>query len=265
MRRWVNIIIGAVSIGIALVAGLNAQDLFMSRMDFEGYPVPNSDIAAYTVLTEGMFTERGFIGGLDGAADEYITDYDALIGKMTTGDLHEGLLIPTRNVVSVEAYRLAEPELEVVSVPLNIRNVITSNIQVQSIVNVYVIELTNSASMDIIKEDIIVGPVATDSYAWIASSGNCNWVAPTSVPEDHVRLLLSAKVVGLFDETGVAINRMEQGDDWMQMLFNPRGSTDRIPVSVALGVSSQEAPLLVEAIANVSETHELWITSATVR
>jgi Flp pilus assembly protein CpaB len=84
-----------------------------------------------------MLAWRDFPRALIETQGDYATQPEDLTGKITTSRLVAGLPIPTRLVVSPSEFRLADPDLEVLSLPVTPEVAVGGQIQIGDQVNIY--------------------------------------------------------------------------------------------------------------------------------
>jgi hypothetical protein len=115
-RRIFEAVAGIILLIVAFVAAYFFQQAYKSGVEYRALPVPLEDIPSYTVLSEEMFELKDFpsalIGGYAGALSQ-------LVGRMSTSRIPAGLPIPLVLISAPEEYRLADPALEVLSIPVS--------------------------------------------------------------------------------------------------------------------------------------------------
>jgi len=133
-RRIFEAVAGIILLVVAFVAAYFFQQAYKSGVEYRALPVPLEDILPYTVLSEEMFELKDFpsalIGGYAGALSQ-------LTGRMSTSRIPAGLPIPLVLISSPEEYRLADPSLEVLSIPVSAPSTIGGQVREGDNINIY--------------------------------------------------------------------------------------------------------------------------------
>jgi len=124
---------------------------YLAGVTLINLPVPREEISPYTLLKVEMFTisqfPRALIDDAGGAHTEgwpsasdggdYALSLDDLAGQISTGTLVAGLPVPRDLAVPPAQFRLADPALEVASIPISPVNGVGGQVQVGERINVY--------------------------------------------------------------------------------------------------------------------------------
>jgi len=111
---------------------------YLAGVTLINLPVPREEIPPYTLLKAEMFTISQFPRALiDDAGGDYALVLDDLAGQISTGTLVAGLPVPQTLAVPPAQFRLADPALEVASIPVSTVNGVGGQIQMGERVNVY--------------------------------------------------------------------------------------------------------------------------------
>jgi Flp pilus assembly protein CpaB len=137
MKRIFQIILGLIAIAAGLTGAWYGRSTYLESVVTIQFPVPIQDIEPYTLLTPAMLAWRDFPRALIETQGDYATQPEDLTGKITTSRLVAGLPIPTRLVVSPSEFRLADPDLEVLSLPVTPEVAVGGQIQIGDQVNIY--------------------------------------------------------------------------------------------------------------------------------
>jgi Flp pilus assembly protein CpaB len=135
MNRAVQFVIGLVAIGLALGAGFYGRNMYLKEVSTYPVPVPVAPIPAYTVLSSAMFQLREMPRTLE--ALPYYQSTTDLVGRISTVALPAGLPIPQENAAPVAQFRLADPSLEVLSIPVEPVSAVGGQIRIGERVNLY--------------------------------------------------------------------------------------------------------------------------------
>ena len=111
---------------------------YLAGVTLVNLPVPREEIPPYTLLEVEMFTISQFPRALiDDAGGDYALALDDLMGQISTGTLVVGLPVPQDLAVPPAQFRLADPALEVASIPVSPVNGVGGQVQVGERVNIY--------------------------------------------------------------------------------------------------------------------------------
>ena len=135
MNRAVQFVIGLVAIGVAIGSGLYGRGVYLKEVSTYTVPVPVAPIPAYTVLASDMFQLREMPRTLE--ALPYYQRTSDLVRQISTVPLPAGLPIPQENAVPVAKFRLAGPDLEVLSIPVEPVSAVGGQIRIGQRVNLY--------------------------------------------------------------------------------------------------------------------------------
>lgn len=133
-RRIFEAVAGIILLVVAFVAAYFFQQAYKSGVEYRGFPVPLQDIPPYTVLTEDMFELKDFPSALTGG---YADTFSQLAGRMSNSRIPAGLPVPLALISAPEEYRLADPSLEVISIPVSPPSAIGGQIKAGDNVNFY--------------------------------------------------------------------------------------------------------------------------------
>ena len=128
---------------------------YLAGVTLINLPVPRGEIPPYTLLEAGMFTMSQFPRALiDDAGGDYALALDDLTGQISTGILVTGLPVPQDLAVPPAQFRLADPSLEVASIPISPVNGVGGQVKVGERVNIYRLkrELETVESETVLKE-----------------------------------------------------------------------------------------------------------------
>ena len=117
---------------------------YLAGVTLVNLPVPRAEIPPYTLLEVEMFTISQFpraliddAGGVQSSGGNYALAIDNLARQISTGPLVAGLPVPQELVVHPAEFRLADPALEVASIPVSPVNGVGGQVQVGELVNIY--------------------------------------------------------------------------------------------------------------------------------
>jgi len=135
-KRIIPIVIAVLALAAGLYGGIFWQTHYLAGVSMTRVPVPKSDIPPYTLLTSDMFTLQEVPRALtDGGA--YRLSTSDLAGSISVGTLLAGLPVPGRMAVPADQFRLADPSLEVVSLPSEAVQAVGGEIHVGESIDVY--------------------------------------------------------------------------------------------------------------------------------
>jgi Flp pilus assembly protein CpaB len=135
-RRIIETAIGIFLLALAVVGAILFQQQYRNGVENHAMPVPIAEIAPYTILTEDMFEMQDFPQALF-QIGKYTSSMDQLVGKISTSQIPAGVPVPLAQISSPAAFRLADPELEVLSIPITPPSAIGGRIRIGDKVNIY--------------------------------------------------------------------------------------------------------------------------------
>jgi hypothetical protein len=133
-RRIFEAVVGVILLVIAFVLAYYFQESYKAGVEYRSLPVPIAEIPPYTLLSESMFEMKDFPSALIGG---YANTLSQLSGKMSNSRIPAGLPIPLVLVDSPANYRLADPAMEVLSIPITPSSAIGGQVRAGERVNIY--------------------------------------------------------------------------------------------------------------------------------
>jgi hypothetical protein len=133
-RRVFEAVAGILLLVVAFVLAYFFQETYKSGVEYKSLPVPVSEIPAYTILTEKMFEMRDFPSALIGG---YAESLSQLAGRMSNSRIPAGLPIPLVLVSTTEDFRMADPSLEILSIPITPPSAVGGQVRAGERVNIY--------------------------------------------------------------------------------------------------------------------------------
>ncbi len=155
-RRIFEAVAGIILLIVAFVAAYYFQQAYKSGVEYRALPVPVREIPAYTMLTDDMFELKDFPSALIGGYAETLSQ---LAGRMSNSRIPAGLPIPLVLLTSPEDYRLADPSLEVLSIPVSPPSAIGGQIREGDNVNIYRLISPGSLFVPLGEEDPVMDSV----------------------------------------------------------------------------------------------------------
>ena len=148
LNRTVQFVIGLFSLILALAAGFYGRNLYLKEVSTYQVPVPIHPISAYTVLKAEMFQMREMPRSMESLP--YYQSVQDLNGKLSTIALTAGLPVAQASAVSPMEFRLADPEFEVISIPVEPVSAVGGQIRIGDRVNLYqvIAETTNADQVE---------------------------------------------------------------------------------------------------------------------
>ncbi len=137
MKRIFQILLGLIAIAAGMGGAWYGRTTYLESVVTVNLPVPQQDIDPYTLLTSEMLAWRSFPRALVAQQGDYATQAEHLTGKITTSHIVAGLPVPQNLVAESRAYRLADPNLEVISLPVTPEMAVGGQIQIGDRVNLY--------------------------------------------------------------------------------------------------------------------------------
>jgi hypothetical protein len=133
-RRIFEAVVGILLLVVAFILAFVFQQSYRTGVEYQSLPVPIMEISPYTVLNNKMFEMKDFPRALAGG---YATNLSQLSGRMANSLIPAGLPVPLVLVSSAGEYRLADPSLEVVSIPITPPSAIGGQVRAGERINIY--------------------------------------------------------------------------------------------------------------------------------
>ncbi len=133
-RRIFEAVVGIVLLVGAFLLAYYFQQSYQSGVEYQSMPVPISEISPYTVLDNTMFEMKDFPRALNGG---YATTLSQLTGRMANSVIPAGLPVPLVLVNTTEESRLADPSLEILSIPITPPSAVGGLVRAGERVNIY--------------------------------------------------------------------------------------------------------------------------------
>ncbi|MBC8507788.1 MAG: hypothetical protein H8D34_23215 [Chloroflexi bacterium] len=152
-NRIFYVLLAILALGAAVAGAIYWRTNYLAGVTLVNLPVPREEIPPYTLLKAEMFTSKQFPRALiDDSGGDYALTLDALAGQITTGTLAAELPIPSSLAVPPVQFRLADPELEVASIPISPVNGVGGQVQIGELVNIYRL----MRAVDILKREEVI-------------------------------------------------------------------------------------------------------------
>ncbi len=164
MRRFWTLLVAALALGAAIIAGFIAQTQYETLIATTELVVPAVDIPPYTILRADLLTTRVFPAPM-GQEPVYRT-LDEAVGKISRISLAAGRLIYGDQAVAPSAFRYSDDErLEVVSFPVSPEQAVGGQIKPGHRINLYRVALGSAPSGAPAPALLATSPVAVDLLA----------------------------------------------------------------------------------------------------
>ena len=136
-NRIFYLTLALLALAAAVVGAVYWRANYLAGVTLVNLPVPRGEIPPYTLLEVEMFTVSQFPRALIEQGGDYALALDDLTGQISTGILVTGLPVPQDLAVPPTQFRLADPALEVASIPVSLVNGVGGQVQVGERVNIY--------------------------------------------------------------------------------------------------------------------------------
>jgi hypothetical protein len=133
-RRIFEAVLGVVLVIAAIILAYFFQQSYARGVELKSLPVPVAEIPPYTMLTETMFEWKDFPSAL---GDAYADRLVYLVGRISKSAIPAGLPVPLASVSSAGDFRLADPSLEVLSIPITPASAVGGEVRIGERVNIY--------------------------------------------------------------------------------------------------------------------------------
>ena len=138
-KRILPIILGVLALAAALFGTNYWQKNYLASVSTVQVPVPKTDIPPYTLLTADLFAQQEYPRAM-ASQGKYILSANDLVGAISTETLLAGLPVAKRMAVPASQFRLADPSLEVISLPSDAVKAAGAQIHTGQAVNIYCIK-----------------------------------------------------------------------------------------------------------------------------
>ena len=135
MNRSIQILVGFLSIVLALAAGIYGRNTYLKEVSTYQVPVPVQAIPPYTLLSSDLFQMREMPRTLESLP--YFQTLADLTGLISTAPIPAGLPVAQANAVPAAEFRLADAAFEVVSIPVQPVSAVGGQVQIGQRVNLY--------------------------------------------------------------------------------------------------------------------------------
>ena len=147
MNRSIQILVGFLSIVLALAAGIYGRNTYLKEVSTYQVPVPVRAIPPYTLLSSDLFQMREMPRTLESLP--YFQTLADLTGLISTAPIPSGLPVAQANAVPAAEFRLADARFEVVSIPVQPVSAVGGQVQIGQRVNLYrMVEKPRDAQAD---------------------------------------------------------------------------------------------------------------------
>ncbi len=233
MKRILQIFLGLIALTAGIGGAWYGRTTYLESVVTVNLPVPQQDIEPYIILTDEMLAWRSFPRALVAQQGDYATQPEHLTGKIATSHLVAGLPVPHKLVAVSSEYRLADPNLEVISLPVTPEMAVGGQIKIGDRVNVYHLTAWEE------QLDFAPGKVMTDTLE-----------LPLNQPVTQVDLIATVPVVQVLSDEGVSETETDEETLPLQILV------------LAAPPDTIQEILEAQAITTVGN-NQLWITLAT--
>ena len=138
-KRILPILLAVLALAAAIFGANYWQKNYLAGITMTRIPVPVSDIPPYTLLSTDMFTLQEYPRALTDQG-VYILSTEKLEGTISAETLLAGLPVARRMAVPADQFRLADPSLEVISLPAEAVNAAGAQIHIGEAINIYLLE-----------------------------------------------------------------------------------------------------------------------------
>ena len=138
-KRILPTILAVLALAAAIFGANYWQKNYLAGITMTKVPVPKADIPPYTLLTADMFAEREYPRALvdQGVYQLFVAD---LQGSISVETLLAGLPVARRMALPPEQFRLADPSLEVISLPAEATSTVGGQVHIGEMVNIYCLQ-----------------------------------------------------------------------------------------------------------------------------
>jgi hypothetical protein len=255
MKKVIQIIVAVIAIASSVAIGIWAKNNYLSSVTLVKIPVPKVDIEPYTLLTEAHFVLAEFPSALLEKGSAYALTEIELVGKMTTSKLANGLPVAKSLVSSPNDFRLASPDLQVLSIPVTPDMAVGGQVRIGEKVHLY---------------RIVVAPKTQSSFNnQVDPTGRINEKEIVGLSEDNnvkVELIATVPIINVLGATGELLGAQDienyaVGD--VILPSNDSGQTQKAIAIILVAVPKDKVEDVLRLIGSSTKGGDLmWVTLA---
>ena len=138
-KRFLQIILALIALTAAIFGAGYWQKNYLAGVAMTQIPVPKADVPPYTLLSADLFNLQEVPRALVDQGG-YVLSTSQLTGAISAETLLAGLPVPNRMAVPPEQFRLADPSLEVISIPADAVDSVGGQLHIGEKINIYCLE-----------------------------------------------------------------------------------------------------------------------------
>ena len=250
MKRILQIVLGLIAIGIGVAGAWYGRTSYLGSVVTVQLPVPQADIDPYTIITPDLLAWREFPRALVEDQSGFAESPDTLVGKITTSRLVAGLPIPSQLVQVSRDFRLADPTLEVVSLPVSPEYAVGGQIEIGEMINIYRIQAWEN-DLNVIQMGAMITTVMTTTVN--------NQVPQTPRIFTEVELVATVPIVSVLSQDGTA-------DAGTTDAGTPNANDNVAPLPLQILVVAAPPSIVQDILAALAVSgignNQIWITLA---
>ena len=232
-KRIPQIVLAFIALVAAIFGAHYWQRNYLAGVSMTQIPVPKADIPPYTLLSADLFSLQAVPRALVDQGG-YVLSTSQLTGAISVETLLSGLPVAKRMAVPPRQFRLADPSLEVISIPAEAVESVGGQLHIGETINLYSLE-----------------PAPKQAEADVS--------APPPQPEVH--LIASVPVVAILADDGQPLTLSSNENNQ----FSSNSSSQPQPMKIlVVAVPHETVQDILNALAMVKLGGALlWVTLAT--
>ncbi|MGB8211989.1 MAG: SAF domain-containing protein [Anaerolineales bacterium] len=147
MKRILPIIFALIALAAAFVGARYWQENYLAGISTVKVPVPKADIQPYTPLTASLFVMQDLPRSM-ASGGVYLASTEDVKGAISSQLLPAGLPVAKRLAVPAAQFRLADPNLEVISLPAEATIAAGGQVHIGEQINIYCLIPVKQSSTD---------------------------------------------------------------------------------------------------------------------
>lgn len=255
MRKIITLLSGIVAIGIAIAIAIWARNNYMSSVTLMQIPVPKSDIAPYTMLSPDLFVMAEFPSALKEKGTAFAMTMDDLNGRITTTRLAANVPVPASLIASPKSFRLADPSLQVLSIPVSPEIAVGGTLRIGEEINLYRIAVQQDQTTDIPNPSTTVG-IPSDQLGKIQNLADLDSV--------KVELVATVPLIDIQTGAGSSTGAESTNDNATGIVNSGAQKEEPKPAAILIvAVNNEQAVQIMRLLGTTRKAGEMmWVTLA---
>jgi len=254
MRKIITLLSGIVAIVIAIAVAIWARNNYMSSVTLMQIPVPKADIAPYTMLRPDLFVMAEFPSALKEKGTAFAMSMEDLNGRITTTRLAANVPVPASLVALPKNFRLADPSLQVLSIPVSPEIAVGGTLRIGEEINLFRIAVKTDTT-DIPTPSTTVG-IPSDQIGKIQNLSDLESV--------KVELIATVPLIDIQTGSGSSTGAESKTDKSTALVGSGTQQEEPKPAAILIvAVNNEQAVQIMRLLGTTRKGGEMmWVTLA---